>query len=164
MPFDASHGKDVVDLIAAVFVEYGMTFDPDDFDADLQDVRAHYLGRGGIFAVLVDAGRVIGTVAALPCSDTTCEIKRLYLRPEYRGQRHGRRLMEHVLAWAAERRFHEAIAWSDVRLLTAHRVYERLGFAPIGERTLADIDRSREYGFRLALQGKGAGRSDASIR
>ena len=114
--------------------------------------------------VLVDAGRVVGTVGAVPRSERTCEIKRLYVRSAYRGRRYGRRLMEHVLGWAGERGFHDAIAWSDVRLETAHGVYERLGFARVGERTLADIDRSREYGFRLALQGSGAGRSEFPIR
>jgi hypothetical protein len=46
----------------------------------------------------------------------------------------------------------EAIAWSDVRLETAHQVYDRLGFERIGERVIEDIDRSREYGFRKRMR------------
>jgi putative acetyltransferase len=164
VPFDAHHGDAVRALIGGVFAEYGMTFDPDDFDADLHDVPGHYLAGGGIFAVLVDGGEVIGTTAAVPRSDTTCEIKRVYLHARHRGKRYGRVLIEHVLGWAAERGFHEVVAWSDARLETAHRVYERLGFEVFGERTVEDIDRSREYGFRLRLQTSGAGRSDFPIR
>jgi hypothetical protein len=53
------------------------------------------------------------------------------------------------------------VAWSDVRLATAHAVYRHLGFEPFGERTLEDPDRSREVGFRLAL---GAGPSSGAWR
>jgi hypothetical protein len=59
--------------------------------------------------------------------------------------------MERVLGWARAAGFDEAIAWSDVRLETAHIVYDRLGFERIGERQLEDIDRSRELGFSKRL-------------
>jgi putative acetyltransferase len=150
-PFVAEHAAPVIDVIRDVFVEYGMTFDLDGYDADLLDVAAHYVVPGGTFAVLLDDPRVIGTVAALPHGDVECEIKRLYLVPAARGQGHGRRLLEHVLGWARAAGHRRAVAWSDVRLATAHRVYARLGFTRMGERDCDDIDRSREYGFALDL-------------
>jgi putative acetyltransferase len=153
-PFDARHAGAVRTLIGAVFAEYGMTFDPDDFDADLRDVHAHYEGRGGMFVVLEDGGHVIGTAGAVPRSETTCEMKRLYLHAGHRGRGHGRALIEHVLAWATGRGFQEIVAWSDARLGTAHQVYERLGFEVFAERDVEDIDRSREYGFRFSLRDR----------
>jgi putative acetyltransferase len=159
-PFAPSHAPDVLRVIGAVFSEYGMTFDPPGFDADLLDVQRYYLERGGWFSVLTDAGRVVGTVAAVPHDGGACEIKRVYLLAEYRGQGRGRALMEHVLALVSAAGYREAIAWSDVRFETAHRVYERLGFERIGERVIDDIDRSREYGFRKRLAGEG-GRFDS---
>lgn len=152
-PFAAVHAPGVLHVIGLVFAEYGMTFDPADFDADLLDVEHSYLARGGWFSVLTDAGRVVGTVAALPKDEGTVEIKRLYLLPEYRGRGHGRALMEHALARARGAGCRVAVAWSDARLETAHRVYDRLGFDRIGERVLDDIDRSREYGFSRRLDG-----------
>jgi GNAT superfamily N-acetyltransferase len=151
VPFAPVHGTAAVEIIRNVFVEYGMTFDLDGFDADLLDVPASYLAPGGTFAVLLDDERVIGTVAALPHDHVECEIKRLYLLPAARGQGHGRRLLEHVLGWARDAGHRRAIAWSDVRLARAHVLYSRLGFARIGERECEDIDRSREYGFALDL-------------
>ena len=149
--FAPPHAGAVLDVIGAVFTEYGMTFDPSDFDSDLLDIPRHYAGRGGWFAVLIDAGRVVGTVAAVPKGDAACEIKRLYLLREYRGRGLGRALMEHILkrVWGAG--YREAVAWSDRRLETAHQVYDRLGFVRIGERDLDDIDRSHELGFLLRL-------------
>jgi putative acetyltransferase len=150
-PFVPAHAAGVLDVIGTVFAEYGMTFDPDDFDADLRDIERHYAALGGVFSVLLDDGRVVGTVAAVPKSAMACEIKRLYLLVPYRGRGQGRALMEHILGWARGAGFHEAIAWSDVRLETAHIVYDRLGFERIGERQLEDIDRSRELGFAKRL-------------
>ena len=56
-----------------------------------------------------------------------------------------------VLVTAREAGYREVVAWSDVRLATAHQVYDRLGFERIGERVIDDIDQSHEYGFRTAL-------------
>jgi GNAT superfamily N-acetyltransferase len=151
MPFAPAHAPGVIAVIGTVFAEYGMTFDPDDFDVDLRDVDRNYGAAGGVFFVLLDDGRVVGTVAAVPKSETACEIKRLYLLAPYRGRGQGRALMEHVLGWARAAGFREAIAWSDVRLQTAHIVYDRLGFERIGERQVDDIDKSRELGFAMRL-------------
>jgi putative acetyltransferase len=151
VPFESSHAGAVLEVIGAVFREYAMTFDPSGFDADLTDIRLHYLGRGGRFWVLVNEGRVVGTVAGVDAGADAGEIKRLYLLAEYRGRGFGRALVERVLDWAAASGYRFVVAWSDARLETAHAVYERLGFTRFGERTTHDIDRSREYGFRKEL-------------
>ena len=72
--------------------------------------------------------------------------------------------MEHILDREREAGFHEAVAWSDVRLETAHQVYDRLGFARIGERDIDDIDQSHELGFlkRLTDAGPAGGMVDPS--
>jgi len=149
-PFQPAFGAGVVDLITAVYAEYAMTFDHA-FESDLADVAAAYPARGGMFAVLVDGDRVVGTVGALAKDAETCELKRVYLDRAYRERGHGRRLIEHGRQWAAVRGHRVLVAWSDVRLATAHAVYRHLGFEAFGERTLDDPDRSREVGFRLAL-------------
>jgi GNAT superfamily N-acetyltransferase len=150
-PFAAHHADAVLHVIGSVFAEYGMTFDPAGYDDDLVDVEAHYPGHGGWFSVLTDGGRVVGTVAAVPRDGSTWELKRLYLLPGYRGRGRGRALIEHALGRARDAGCRDVVAWSDVRLETAHAVYVRLGFERIGERTLDDIDRSRELGFRKVL-------------
>jgi putative acetyltransferase len=146
----AEHTAAIVDLIGAVFAEYRMTFDPAGYDADLRDIYRHYLQPGGWFGVLLEGGRLVGTVAVKPTGATMCEVKRLYLHPDSRGQGHGRALLEHALRWADERGYRMAVAWSDERLPEAHRLYRRLGFEQFSERVCDDIDRSHEYGFRRA--------------
>ena len=151
VPYAPRHATGVLHVIGTVFREYGATFEPEGFDDDLLDIEGRYLARGGCFYILEDDGEVVGTVAALPHDERVCEVKRLYLLPDRRGRGLGRALLEHVLAWARARGFVTAIAWSDARFVTAHAVYERLGFRRFGERVADDADRSVEYGFVLAL-------------
>lgn len=150
IPFATTHASAVVALIATVYDEYAMTFDAA-FESDLSDIPGAYLARGGCFNVLIDEGRVVGTVAAVPHDASSCEIKRVYLDRAYRGHGHGRMMMERILQWAAADGFRSATAWSDARLTVAHSMYRRLGFASCGERMLDDPDHSRELGFTLGL-------------
>ncbi|MBI2219007.1 MAG: hypothetical protein HYU51_17110 [Candidatus Rokubacteria bacterium] len=83
-PFAPDHAAGAVEVIRAVFEEYGMTFDLEDFDRDLQDIPEHYAGCGGAFWVLLDGDRVVGTVAVVPKDAATAELKRLYLLSVYR--------------------------------------------------------------------------------
>ena len=66
VPFEEAHGDAVMTLIGEVFAEYGMTFEPAGFDADLTAIAAHYPAAGGWFAVLLDDGRVVGSVGVVP--------------------------------------------------------------------------------------------------
>jgi putative acetyltransferase len=44
------------------------------------------------------------------------------------------------------------VFWSDTRFTTAHRLYERSGYAMSSEtRDLGDVSRTREYRFEKAL-------------
>ena len=151
--FSEPHAAAVLELIGAVFAEYAMTFEPSGYDVDLTAIHDHYFALGGWFALLLDAGQVVGTAAVVPKDAAVCELKRLYLRPEYRGRGHGAALLDAVLAWAAAHGFRTIVAWSDARLPLAHRMYERLGFQRFGERVADDVDRSREYGFRRPVGG-----------
>src|SRR2546426_11293860 len=120
VPFDASHAAAVLDVIGAVFREYAMTFDPSGFDADLTDIRGSYLERGGRFWVLVDDGRVVGTVAVVPAGRGACQVQRLSLLPPYRGRGLGRALMGRVFDWGRTSGSGVGVAWSGARLGASH--------------------------------------------
>jgi hypothetical protein len=46
----------VAELVFGVLAEYGLEPDPETTDADLQDIEANYLQRGGLFEVIEDGG------------------------------------------------------------------------------------------------------------
>jgi GNAT superfamily N-acetyltransferase len=155
VPFEEHHGPAVLALIGGVFREYGLTFDPSGYDADLTRINAAYRDAGGTFWVLEDDGRVVGTVAVVPLSADEVEIKRVYLDPSLRGRGLGAMLVEHAFAWARAHGHRRACLWSDVKFTRAHVMYERLGFVRTGVRDCEDLDRSREHGYLTELGGSG---------
>jgi GNAT superfamily N-acetyltransferase len=151
IPFDERHTEGVIALIGGVFAEYGLTFELAGYDADLTRIPGTYCRSGGAFWVLEDGGRVVGTIGVVPLSAAEVEIKRVYLDASLRGQGWGRALLEHAMAWAAERGHTHVRLWSDVKFERSHVMYERLGFARTGIRDCDDVDRSQEYRFEKAL-------------
>jgi putative acetyltransferase len=132
----------VEQVVFGVLAEYGLTPDPAGTDADLQDIEASYHGAGGSFDVLIDAsGAVIGTVALARVSESTCELRKMYLASAARGQGWGRRLLEHALARAAELGFTRVVLETASVLREAVALYERFGFRPyISEHLAARCD------------------------
>src|SRR5207247_906662 len=93
-------------------------------------------------------GRVVGSIGVQRVNATTAEIRRLYLDKHLRGRGLGRALVEEVLAWCRAHRYTRLVLWSDTRFEHSHRLYDRMGFARVGERTVPDdLNNSREYRF-----------------
>jgi putative acetyltransferase len=151
VPFEGRHEAGVLGLIGSVFTEFGLTFEPAGYDADLTSIPGTYFRAGGAFWVLEREGHVAGTVGVLPLSPRDIEIKRVYLHPSLRGQGLGRALVEHAVGWVAGRGYARVKLWSDVKFTRSHVMYERLGFVRTVIRDCDDVDRSREYGFEKAL-------------
>jgi ribosomal protein S18 acetylase RimI-like enzyme len=115
-------------LIANVLRSYGITPDEQTTDQDLTDIEGNYWNQGGAFFVLLKGREVIGTVALHRESDQTCELCRMYLLPQYRGQGLGRRMLEHLLREARERGFAEVRLKTASVLIEAISLYKRAGF------------------------------------
>lgn len=127
-----NHDSDSIKkLVFAVLREYRLQPDPDGTDADLNDIESVYLRSGGCFDVLVDAnGEIIGSVGLYPIDSVTCELRKMYLSQEIRGQGQGKRLLEHALARAKESGFQRVVLDTASVLKEAIALYSRYGFRP----------------------------------
>jgi GNAT superfamily N-acetyltransferase len=111
-------------------------------DLSYQDVRAEIDGlpgayappAGGLWLAYVSTATAVetaGCVALRPVGDGLCELKRLYVRPAFRGSGLGRALAVRAIARA------RAIGYRAVRLDTAaflpaaNRLYAHLGFREV---------------------------------
>jgi ribosomal protein S18 acetylase RimI-like enzyme len=102
------------------------------YDKELAGLPGDYAPPGGRLYLAVENDRVAGCVALRKIGDETCELKRLYVRPEFRGTGLGRKLTETVIRDA------RAIGYRRMRLDTlpakmgqAIAMYRSLGFKNI---------------------------------
>lgn len=125
---DTSDVEEVRALLREYAASLPFALDFQDFDDELAGLPGAYAPPRG--ALLLARGA--GCVGLRPIDDTTCEMKRLYVRPSARGTGLGRRLAEAIVGEGRR------LGYTHMRLDTvpgmdsAQSLYERLGFYAIG--------------------------------
>jgi RimJ/RimL family protein N-acetyltransferase len=144
---------DVMALMSRIWDEYDFVWEAETEVPDLYRFHEHYAPPHGAFWVVRDeAGLVVGSIGVERVDATTSEIHRLYVDGHLRGRGIGRLLVEEALAWSRAEGLRRIVLWSDTRFEQSHRLYRRLGFEQLGERTVpGDINASREYRFERDL-------------
>lgn len=118
-------------IVRELFLEYAASLPVDlsfqDFEHELATIEDYYEE-----ILLASEGEAIaGCVALRHIDDAICEMKRLYVRPSFRGRSAGRMLAQAVIGEARQR------GYARMRLDTlpstrqAIALYESLGFASI---------------------------------
>ena len=122
-------------VVRSLWTEYwaslGLPPDFQNFDAELQDLPGKYSPPGGSLAIATINQRAAGTVALRPLSPTSCEVKRLYVRPEFRGCGVGRALMLSIIQQACDIGYSTMHGDTLPTMSNALRMYQELGFQRI---------------------------------
>lgn len=140
----------VRNLVFTVLAEYRLKPDPACTDADLHDIEASYVHRGGVFYVLEEKdGSIIGSYGLYPMEPDTCELRKMYLHRDHRGKGLGKRLLEHALAEARRLGFKRVTLETASVLKEAIRLYEAYGFQPY---TPAHLSRRCDQAYILELK------------
>ncbi len=102
------------------------------FDKELADLPGDYAPPKGRLILAEYEGQLAGCVALHKLDEDICEMKRLYLRPQFRGKGLGRALADRIIADARQ------IGYRRMRLDTVEPVmpdavamYRKIGFREI---------------------------------
>ncbi len=132
---DAAGPADIK-TVHTLFVEYGESLNFSlcfqGFDEELAALPGKYAPPGGRLLLAEIAGDTAGVVGLRPVEmDGACEMKRLYLRPAFRGLGLGRRLAETVIAAAREAAYGRMLLDTVETMAEAGALYRDLGFVEI---------------------------------
>jgi GNAT superfamily N-acetyltransferase len=133
-----AESPDDIILVRLLWREYwesfGLSLDFQGFGEELRGLPGVYGALGGALLLAVDNAvdnnEPAGTIALRRLDQAAGEVKRLYLRPKYRGQGLGRRLLEAVMERAAAIGYENLYADTLAQMLEALSLYRRTGFEP----------------------------------
>lgn len=128
-----------LDTVRTVFQEYAQSLKVDlcfqDFDHELLNLPGEYAAPRGTLMLAMADGAVAGCCAlrALATADypDACEMKRLYVRPAFRGLGLGRDLAEKILESARQVGYHCVLLDTLDEMEAARALYHDLGFEEI---------------------------------
>lgn len=116
-------------LVFTILDDYAIRPEPAGTDADLFDLDANYFAGGGTFEVAVDEdGSIVGSCGTFPMDAKTCELRKMYVRSDHRGQGLGKQLLERALAFARTRGCTRVVLETASVLKEAALMYEKAGF------------------------------------
>ena len=107
---------------------FGLPMDFQGFGEELEGLPGAYGREGGALLLAFDSSEPAGTIALRRLDRTSGELKRLYLRPKFRGHGLGRRLLEAVIESAAAVPFHCLYADTLPSMIDALSLYQKVGF------------------------------------
>lgn len=127
---------EALEAVRALFQEYwtsfGFTPCFQNFDSELAALPGKYAPPHGRLLLAKVNGQPAGCVALRRFDQTRGEVKRLYVRPQFRGSGLGKALMNTLAAEARCIGYSELIADTIPKVMaTALAMYERLGFERI---------------------------------
>ncbi|HUP28970.1 MAG TPA: GNAT family N-acetyltransferase [Usitatibacter sp.] len=138
----------------ALFVEYqqalGVSLCFQDFDAELAGLPGDYAAPRGRLYLARDGDRAAGCVALRPQGARDGELKRLYVRPAYRGTGLGRTLTLRAIDTARAIGYQRLVLDTLPMMGAAQRLYADLGFMDIGPYTHNPVPGARFLALDLA--------------
>ncbi|MFO0813703.1 MAG: GNAT family N-acetyltransferase [Gemmatales bacterium] len=126
---------DEMHLVRALFLEYaeslGFSLCFQGFQQELDELPGKYGQPSGVLLLAFDGELPVGVVGLRPLSESSAEMKRLYIKPAARGHHLGRRLVERLEEEARQRGYRSIKLDTVPSMEAARELYVRMGFVTI---------------------------------
>jgi ribosomal protein S18 acetylase RimI-like enzyme len=134
---------DDLSIVRALITEYATSLGVDlsfqNLDHELSTLDAFY----ELILVARDDHDVAGCVALRRIDDEICEMKRLYVRPDFRGRDLGSRLAERIIEEARQRGYKRMRLDTLPTMTAAIPLYRSLGFVEIAPYRFNPVEGTR---------------------
>ena len=139
-PTSASH----IEAVRELWKEYWdwLDFEPcfQDFDREVMNLPGEYGSPDGCMVLAMVDSEVAGCVALRRLENNRCEMKRLYVRPTFRGHKVGFSLAAKIVDEGRKRGYTAMRLDTLPRMEKAIAIYEALGFREVEPYTEEPID------------------------
>lgn len=125
---DYAAGRTLIEEYAAAL---GVDLCFQNFSAEISNLSEIYGPPRGCLLLARANGKAAGCVAVRNQNGATCEMKRLYMKSEYRGAGLGRRLAEIAIRKAQQLGYSRMVLDTLPSMTEAQSLYESLGFREI---------------------------------
>lgn len=126
-------GKAYIPQIRELITEYVLQLNRDlafqNIEEELQNPSVKYTAPQGEVLIAFEGDTPLGMVAYHKHSETRCEMKRLYVRPQARGTRLGDALVKEILEHAKAAGYREMVLDTLLPMQAAIHLYQKYGFA-----------------------------------
>lgn len=127
-------------LLIAGDPQFRLYLQMQNYDGEIAHLEKKYGFPGGrLYLALVD-GNTAGCIGLRRMDDARCEMKRLYVRPAYRGLGIGRTLTEQILTDARNIGYRQILLDTFPFLDTAIAMYRHMGFREIARYNDSPMD------------------------
>jgi ribosomal protein S18 acetylase RimI-like enzyme len=123
-----------------LFIEYASSLDFDlcfqGFDEELNSLPGKYSPPHGVILLAKIADKIAGCVGLRKIENNICEMKRLYVKPEFRGKGIGKILIENVITESKKTGYLKMkLDTIEEKMQTAVKLYREFGFYEIKKYT-----------------------------
>jgi GNAT superfamily N-acetyltransferase len=131
-PSNAAEWEQVRELFTEYWASFGFSPCFQGFGEEVAGLPGAYAPPGGALVLAVADGRAAGCAAFRRFDERRAEAKRLFVRPQFRGQGVGRALLDWVIAETRGAGYGELVGDTVPQMAVALSMYDRAGFERTG--------------------------------